>query len=708
MFASSGDARPPPPDIGSDEELDLDATFPGKSLPPQPFNPSTSTATLKRTRSSTSSKPISPKPPTGLNRSKRCWFWSDDELEGEEWITPDEPDYKRPRKSSPSPSSPGSLDVPPHLPRSRDSFLDFCNRPGPIFVDKTQCILDLPVKFQFLLLRPPRFGKTAFLSTLYHYYDIQGTTQYIDRFGSLAVVSKASDSASQHNHHLCLSFDLSEISVYSDMEAIASQVIDDVLNTFLVKYTTELQISELQDFDDESLENKFSKDRVQECHHTLFVSVDNYDAPTRSHSFPHDDFFEVFGTARDIEDLLDSCFWAPLMAGSHVIDKLLVTGSLYVKHPDLEQLDCIPSLQSACGFTEQEALHFTQSFFDETPDMANLRRLCGEYTFASRDTERGMPVLHPQLVINWIRELSGSLPHLHVDTDLFRLLVDLIPLLPEKSDNLGAITVNDLIQLLATGAVEVSMDTNSTFDANKTITWGTLYYAGALTFAHQSTGTLRVANSAALSAIHSRVDTEFADRHQLQWEFGSAWVAFSGRGGPKLLLELLTEVLRDLAQRSLGKKREPDLRGVFELVMRNSHCSTPSRPVDPIILLPADVACVQIPARQPDATVTVELKTLTLRGMWQATNLNDGEPPAEALETLHRELVELDEESLLARPYRAWSATLDATETKLLGSFLDSNSQNPQLLAVGGARVLTYRKEPYRRPCCKHCKRPYN
>ncbi|KAJ6494936.1 hypothetical protein DFH09DRAFT_1290469 [Mycena vulgaris] len=58
-----------------------------------------------------------------------------------------------------------------------DTFLDdFFKRPETVlkrsktaFVDKTQCILWLPEKFQCILLRPPRFGKSTFLSTLDSY-----------------------------------------------------------------------------------------------------------------------------------------------------------------------------------------------------------------------------------------------------------------------------------------------------------------------------------------------------------------------------------------------------------------------------------------------------------------------------------------------------------------------------------------------------------
>jgi hypothetical protein len=74
--------------------------------------------------------------------------------------------------------------------------------------------------------------------------------------------------------------------------------------------------------------------------------------------------------------------------------------------------------------------------------------------------------------------------------------------------------------------------------------------------------------------------------------------------------------------------------------------------------------------------------------MWQATNQNDDEPTVEALQTLHEELVRLDDEVLLAQPYRVWSPTLNAMETVLVGSFLDPEPENPQFLAVGGARIL--------------------
>jgi hypothetical protein len=208
-----------------------------------------------------------------------------------------------------------------------------------------------------------------------------------------------------------------------------------------------------------------------------------------------------FANPRQIEDLLDSCFWVPLLAGSHVVDKLFVTGTLFVKYSALGSLGAVPpSLQSFCGFTEEQALKFARSILDETPNMADLRRSCGNYIFSSANSDNGMaePVLHPRRLIAQIFELSSQ--HPHIDEYSFRLLSSILDLVPEESDVAEAVTIDGLIELLATGAVEIGGEIDS-FDGFDTATWSTLYHAGALTYDRESANTLRVASSAVLSLV---------------------------------------------------------------------------------------------------------------------------------------------------------------------------------------------------------------
>ncbi|KAJ7661677.1 hypothetical protein B0H17DRAFT_1212227 [Mycena rosella] len=152
---------------------------------------------------------------------------------------------------------------------------------------------------------------------------------------------------------------------------------------------------------------------------------------------------------------------------------------------------------------------------------------------------------------------------------------------------------------------------------------------------------------------------------------------------PESILELLS--LRGLGQASFSRKHEPNMRRVLELAMRNARTS-PGPAMDPI-LLPDNATRVEVPGYLPDKRHVWKVNTSTLR-ILQATNLNDDAPSVEALQKLHEELVQDDEEHLLARPYRVWSPTLDTIETRLVGSFLDPELECPQFLAVEGARVL--------------------
>ncbi|KAJ7141326.1 hypothetical protein C8R44DRAFT_866960 [Mycena epipterygia] len=639
-------------------------------------------------------------PSTGSTRSKRACLSSDEEDPNSD----SEPDQKRARTSSITSSRrPYLNDDHLRLPRIGDDFVDFFDRPGTAFVDKTECILQLPDKFRYLLLRPPRFGKTTLLSTLNQFYDIHRAKQFIKHFGSLAVLTKAPATIPQHNHHLCLSFNLSDLRFYdvADIRSELAGEISLVLRKFLTKYAKELQLPYPNMFLRQEKSIKFARvfELVRACGYTLFVGVDDYDAPTRMRSFAHLDYPEshtTFASSHEIERLLDSCFWRPLLAGSDVIDKLFIAGTLSLKYPALEgqmlNPGAVPGLQASCGFTEQEALKFAQSLLDEVPDMTDLRRSCGNYVFALQDARRDIaePVLHPQCLIARISQLS-SLKRPRADADPFDLLSNLFKLLPEESDVPGAATSNGLIDLLATGAVEINeIDAALGFDATA-VTWNALYHAGALTYDRQLEGTLRLANSAALSLIHSHVDTLLSKRHDFGHRFLNSWYNYDMLDEPQAFLTLLSEVLCDQALRSLGRKREPNLRGIFELLFRNAHTQY-GPTVEPIVLLPVDVTRIELPTYLRNGVHVWDIKTLTLLGMWQATNLNDDEPTLEALRTLHQALIDDDEEHLLARPYRVWSPTLNAMETVSVSSFFDPEPEPTQFLAVGGARILTRRR----------------
>ncbi|KAK7005936.1 hypothetical protein R3P38DRAFT_3040467, partial [Favolaschia claudopus] len=262
-------------------------------------------------------------------------------------------------KTRPRPHSP---------PLPDDQFLD---PRGGLYVDKTACITGLPDEFQYLVLRPPQFGKTSFLSTLYHFYDEPW------RFGSLAVAS-ASPTIVPHNQHLALLIRSGFGFVYYNGLDVIS---------FLFKYAEELKIPNPFTYlrDERSLERKLVKvfERVKAHKYTLFVGVDDYDSPVRRGTL--DPYFHRPGiskglrTAREIENFLTRPFgnlsWKQLM---------------FSARPPRSQWKTLLALQ------------MNEAVGRATEDMTELRRLCGQHRFSShsRTGEPVQPLLHPRLLDN--------------------------------------------------------------------------------------------------------------------------------------------------------------------------------------------------------------------------------------------------------------------------------------------------------------------
>ncbi|KAJ7042380.1 hypothetical protein C8F04DRAFT_75558 [Mycena alexandri] len=639
-------------------------------------------------------------------KAKRAWLWSDGETDQESNSSDSEPGpYKRARTRSLSPisfnddSTDTSLDSDNHmeLPRTSYDFSQLRQRPETVYVDKTRCIVQFPPKFRYILLRPTRFGKTAFLSTLTQYYDTRGAENFAEHFGSLAV-AESSGANGRNSQHLCLSFPFADLLVFSDITAISSRLRSHVaaqIQIFLLQYTAELQVSDPYEFVQCGTIEMFTKlfDLVRSRGYTLFVGVDEYDAPVRLRSFMHleyPDIPEYFASPREIECLLDNYFWGPLLAASNVISKLFVTGTISLltssSSVNLRALDLVapPALQLSCGFTEPEALAFSGAFLDTPLDIVDLRQACGQYIFSSPTTATE-PVFHPQQLILHISELSHK-SIMFFTPKLFPFLPGIFELLPEDSSDLGIVTTNGLIDLLASGTID--LDTYSAHDLNgMAVTWNVLHDLGGLTYDQE--GALRVANSTVLALIHAHVDTAFADRHDLQERFFSAIYAHDTEADSTPLVELFSTILCAQMQRALanrGQSVEPTIHGIFELVMRNTRCLV--RKADPAILVPPrSMPVAEIKNTVGDEVQRWALKTISLRGMWRGTHPNaDVEPSIDALCELHIELMHEGEESLVTK-----YCVLDTGERVLVGSLLEAEPGLPVLLAVGGARVILRR-----------------
>jgi hypothetical protein len=120
-----------------------------------------------------------------------------------------------------------------YLP-SNDGFFNLITRHNLIASDKTNFIevIDREPKYQYMFLRPSRWGKSTFLHMLASYYDKGKADKFTDMFGQLYIGKKPTPCRSTL---LVLLFDFSTIPTFSgaDMEDLFHRDINEVLDHFL-------------------------------------------------------------------------------------------------------------------------------------------------------------------------------------------------------------------------------------------------------------------------------------------------------------------------------------------------------------------------------------------------------------------------------------------------------------------------------------------
>ena len=116
---------------------------------------------------------------------------------------------------------------------------------GYLYIDKTAYIETLEQEGSFnILLRPRRFGKSLFLSTLWHYYDIRSKDAFEGLFGRLAI---GKNPTPLQNSYQILFMEFSGISI-KDEESIERDFAFEVsgrLRNFLEEYQYPAEDQEL-------------------------------------------------------------------------------------------------------------------------------------------------------------------------------------------------------------------------------------------------------------------------------------------------------------------------------------------------------------------------------------------------------------------------------------------------------------------------------
>jgi len=240
------------------------------------------------------------------------------------------------------------------------------------YVDHTRFIQELEKYKTPVFLRPRRFGKSLWCSTLKCYYDILLKNKFKDLFGKLEI---GKNPTGNQNTYMILSLDFSQISVYEDTNKIEKSfktIVSTTINSFINYYQ-----SYFKDFSiapDLSISDMLMtlltaiKDKGLP---PLYLIIDEYDNFTNQLITNYKD--NVYQEVTDKGSWLQT-FFKVIKAGTqtNAVGKVFITGVLPITIDDLTSgfniaqfITLNATMSEMLGFTSAEVDNLLTQIYDD-------------------------------------------------------------------------------------------------------------------------------------------------------------------------------------------------------------------------------------------------------------------------------------------------------------------------------------------------------
>ncbi len=290
---------------------------------------------------------------------------------------------------------------------------------GYLYLDRTDRIrLVEEAGSQLLFLRPRRFGKSLWLSTLENYYDVAKADEFERLFGHLTIGQRPT---ALHNRYFLLRWDFSVVDPQGEIRHIRRSLynhINAAIERFAWRYQDLLPHPIERDDDDALRSFQSLLAVIQQTPYRLYLLIDEYDNFANEVLMAGRERYEALLSG---EGLLKTLFKAVKSASSGLgLDRVFITGVSPVVLSDVtsgyniaEDVSLHPRFDDLCGFTEAEiagVLHqiaalcgFSANRTDEALTM--MRTFYNGYRFS---LEQEAPVYNPTLALyffkNWQRD----------------------------------------------------------------------------------------------------------------------------------------------------------------------------------------------------------------------------------------------------------------------------------------------------------------
>jgi hypothetical protein len=297
---------------------------------------------------------------------------------------------------------------------------------GYFYVDRTACIPQLEsMGEQLLFLRPRRFGKSLWLSTLENYYDLKKAVEFDRLFGSLAIGAQPTPS---HNQYFVLRWDFSGVKPHGDTDAI-ERALHEYLNKRIADFAAyyDGQLARPIEIEPSNALASFQSllTAVRLTPHKLYLLIDEYDnfaneilmGGTGAGSQRYDSLLRGEGALKTLFKTIKSA------TSGGGLDRVFITGVAPLVLSDMtsgynvaENIYLNPDFQQLCGFTEAEvcatlaAVTTTCGLSDSqaAQAQAQMRDFYNGYRFTTEviTEAAGEPLYNPTLALYYFKHFQ--------------------------------------------------------------------------------------------------------------------------------------------------------------------------------------------------------------------------------------------------------------------------------------------------------------
>ncbi|MEA3644161.1 MAG: AAA family ATPase, partial [Lamprobacter sp.] len=233
---------------------------------------------------------------------------------------------------------------------------------GALYIDRTDRIATMEtIGRQLLLLRPRRFGKSLWLSTLEHYYDLARADEFETLFGHLAIGRAPTV---RRNRYFIMKWNFSAVDPVGDAKTIRDALyrhINSEIAATLTRYGDQLPVRvEIQDDALASFRSLLAA--VGQSPHALYLLIDEYDNFANEVLVSRDRGEDRYNELVGGEGVIKTVFKVVKMAAEGgALERVFITGVSPVVMADItsgynvaKDITLEPELADLCGFHESE------------------------------------------------------------------------------------------------------------------------------------------------------------------------------------------------------------------------------------------------------------------------------------------------------------------------------------------------------------------